>query len=53
MLETWLVEYYEGSIPQYFLCEAEDKRHAIEQCLSAYPDAGIGKVGKVSWKLGR
>lgn len=45
-LSTWTVLYAEagcvpGEVPLAFLCRAEDKDHAQEQCRNAYPDCEV------------
>ena len=43
---THQVTYSEKGIPghQYFHCTADDKEHAKEQCMDAYPNAKIHKI---------
>jgi hypothetical protein len=48
-MENWIVEYFEGSIPQYFHCLADDSAHAIEQFKSAYPDCEANRIGQIVW----
>lgn len=52
-MDTYLVEYRDrDGLPRpfsYFVCEADDKAHAVEQCQNAYPDDEIGDVGLVVW----
>lgn len=48
-MTDYLIRYYEGSIPQYFVCKADDPEHAVEQCQNAYPEAVIDAIAEVVW----
>lgn len=47
---NYIVEYYEGALPQYFICFADNGKHAVEQCINAYPEASMGDFSLLDWK---
>lgn len=47
---NYIVTYYEGSLPQYFICFADNGEHAKEQCRNAYPDSAVVEFSKLQWE---